>query len=196
MPVVGTTPVGDLLAALGAKTPSPGGGATAALAAALGAAQLRMVAEYSAWESGAPDPRAALGAAVAHLTDLAQRDADEYARFDAARKTRKENPEGFAQAKAAILEVPVAMLESAVGALRTAPAILARAPAWFVCDLAIAVGCLQAAFEGAYLLTVANVKPLAPTVRHPGVGDRVIMARAEFDGLVRSLSPRLLTRLG
>jgi formiminotetrahydrofolate cyclodeaminase len=193
---VASTAIGPFLEALGSRTPSPGGGATAALTAALGAAQLKMVAEYVKWEAGAPDPRAELGRIAQELAGLAQRDADAYAAYSAANKRKAEDPAAFEREKAAILEVPVAMLETCLAALRHVEPVLPRAPQWFVCDLAIAVGCLRTAFDGAYGLTAANLKPHPPTTRHPVVGDRVIAARAEFDRLRRELDPRLLARLG
>lgn len=193
---VAETTLGVLLEQLGSRTPSPGGGATVALTAALGAAQLKMVAEYAKWEAGASDPRADLGRLAQALAALAQRDADAYGAYAAAAKRKAEDPAGFEREKAAILEVPVAMLEACVAGLRPAGDVLARAPQWFVCDLAIAVTCLRTAFEGAYGLTAANLKPLAPTATHPVVGGRVIAARTEFDRLQRELDPRLLVRLG
>ena len=65
--------ISEFLGALGQRTPSPGGGATAALAGALGAAQLLMAAEYSAWDGGA-DPRESLKAIVKALPELAERE--------------------------------------------------------------------------------------------------------------------------
>lgn len=193
---VSTTEIGAFLERLGSRTPSPGGGATAALTGALGAAQLKMVAEYSKWEGDAADPRAALGALAARLAALAQRDADAYAAYGAANKRKAEDPAAFEREKAAILEVPVAMLETCVEALGLAGAVLARCPAWFVCDLAIAVSCLRTAFEGAWGLTAANVKPLPMTASHPVAGARIPAAREAFERLRRELDPKLAARLG
>lgn len=193
---VATTAIGEFLERLGSRTPSPGGGATAALTGALGAAQLKMVAEYCKWETGSADPRAELGSLAKSLAALAQRDADAYAAYSAANKRKAEDPASFEREKSAILEVPVSMLETCLKALRHVEAVLPRSPQWFVCDLAIAVSCLRVAFEGAYGLTAANLKPASATARHPVVGDRVIAARAEFERLRRELDARLLARLG
>src|SRR6185436_19674452 len=121
---VGATPISEFLEQLGSRTASPGGGATAALTAALAVAQLKMVAEYSAWDGAASDPRAELGRLAQALAALAQRDADAYAAYSAANKRRKEDPAAFEREKAAILEVPVAMLEACVAALRPAGDVL------------------------------------------------------------------------
>jgi formiminotetrahydrofolate cyclodeaminase len=193
---VASTTIGEFLERLGSRTPSPGGGATAALTGALGVAQLKMVAEYCKWDGVPGDPRAGLGELAQALAALAQRDADAYAAYSAANKRKAEDPAAFEREKAAILEVPVAMLEACVAGLRHVEPVLPRSPQWFICDLAIAVSCLRAAFEGAYGLTAANLKPLPATARHPVVGDRVIAARAEFERLRRDLDPRLLVRLG
>ena len=68
--------------ALAAKTPSPGGGATAAIVGAVGASQLLMVAEYSKIPL---DARGALRAAIAALLQLADEDAEAYATYRNAR---------------------------------------------------------------------------------------------------------------
>lgn len=191
---VGAMPVADLLAALGAKTPSPGGGATAAITGALGAAQLKMVAEYSPWEAAAEDPRARLGALATQLAGLAQEDAEAYAAYAAARPRRKEDPAGWAVVQARIADVPARVAESALEALAVAAAVLVRAPKWFAVDVAIAVGSLMAAAEGARALCGGNVDGLAGEARTTYVA-RLARHDARRESLRGELEPLLLARL-
>ena len=187
--------VAGFLSALGSRSPSPGGGATAALAGALGAAQLLMGAEYATWE-GAADPRPALQAIVVALPELAERDAEAYGRFAAARKTRTEDPGAFARATADILRVPVEIMEHCVGALAVLPGTLRRAPGWFACDLGIAYDCLKTGIEGARSLAGANLAPVAPGDRDAGIVKRLAAAEQSYDALRRTIDPLLAARQG
>ncbi len=193
-PAVASRTVADLLEALGAKTPSPGGGATAALTGALGAAQLKMVAEYSPWENPSEDPRARLRALATQLSGLAQEDAEAYAAYAAARPRRKEDPAGWAVVQARIAEVPARVAEGSLEALGAAAAVLARAPKWFAVDVAIAVGCLMTAAEGARALCGGNVDGLAGEARTAYVA-RLARADARRESLRGTLEPLLLARL-
>src|SRR5512142_2946739 len=133
-PVAGQS-IGRFLESLGAKTPSPGGGAVSALSGSLGAAQLLMVAEYSAWKPEDSDPRSRLKVLVGLLLDLAQEDADAYGAYSAARGKRKEEPAPYAAAQLRITEVPVRVLERCVEARGFAADVLVRAPKWFSGDV-------------------------------------------------------------
>ncbi len=188
-------PVAGFLAALGGRTPSPGGGATAALAGALGAAQLLMAAEYATWD-GAEDPRNSLKAIVKQLPELAEKDAEAYGRFAEARKSRKENPAAFAQATKDILGVPVEILELCVTALRAMPDAIRRAPGWFACDLGIAYDCLKTGFEGARSLAGSNLATVAPEARDPGIMNKLTAAEKTYDDLRRTIDPLLAARQG
>lgn len=187
--------IGEFLAALGARTPSPGGGATAALAGALGAAQLLMAAEYAAWD-GTPDPKASLGAIVKSLPELAERDAEAYGRFAAARKARTDNPEAFAKATADILAVPLDIMDRCLSALDAMPGTIRRAPGWFACDLGIAYDCLKTGFEGARSLAGSNLAPMAPESRDGNIMSRLAAAERKYDGLRKVIDPLLASRQG
>jgi formiminotetrahydrofolate cyclodeaminase len=182
------------LVELGAKTPSPGGGAVAALAGASGAALLLMAAEYSDWPAGTVDPRARLRELSAELLRLAQADAEAYAAYSAARTRRKEDPEAWTKALGGIARAPLTACERAVEALGKVPAVLARAPKWFACDVAIASSSLETCAAGTRLLAGINVAGFS------GAGREELVARlnAVDAALERALcmnSPLLLRAL-
>jgi len=182
------------LESLGAKTPSPGGGATSALSGALGAAQLLMVAEYAVWKPEDPDPRERLKMLVGLLLDLAQKDADAYGAYAQARPKRKEDPAGWAKVQADITEVPVRVMERCVEAREFAGAVLGRAPKWFAGDVLVAATCLETGASGARTLAAANLDGLPAEVR-AGFAARIKDADARLAGNRRALEPLLLTRL-
>jgi formiminotetrahydrofolate cyclodeaminase len=132
---------------LAARTPAPGGGATAAVAGALGAAQLLMVAEYAAWTQD--DPRPGLRDAYESLIRLADEDAEAYAAYRSA-------PKVDGRAKARIAAVPLAVDAAAARALEAVESVRSAAKPWFAADIAIAEACLRACVLGARLLAEAN----------------------------------------
>ena len=125
--------VGDLLAALGAKTPAPARGAAAALTAAMGAA----LAELAARVAGDQDALARAHALVARLQRLADDDAEAYAAFirsPSAQTQRRtiDVPQRIAadaDEAAAIAEGLARTLGTAVAADAEAGTMLARAAA-------------------------------------------------------------------
>ena len=131
-----------------ARTPSPGGGATAAVSGAIGAAQLLMVAEYASW-SAADDPRDALREVVEALLHLADEDAAAYAAYRAA-------PKGDAAARTRIRAVPKETIRAATRALELGDRIKDTSKAWFAVDISIAMSCLKTCLEGAQSLYASN----------------------------------------
>jgi methenyltetrahydrofolate cyclohydrolase len=107
-------PVGEFLERVAARQPAPGGGTTAAVTAALGAALVAMAARFSGGE---------LADVVARADDLRERacalaDADlsAYPAVIEARRLPREDPERPARVRAALrdaTEVPVAIVEVA-----------------------------------------------------------------------------------
>ena len=73
--------VGELIEALGARTPAPASGAATALTGALAAALTELAARFAADEDAVEQARAA----SARLLELADEDSDAYAAFMAAR---------------------------------------------------------------------------------------------------------------
>jgi len=191
--VAGQT-VGRFLESLGARTPSPGGGATSALAGALGAAQLLMVAEYASWKPEDADPRERLKLLVSLLLDLAQQDADAYGAYAEARPKRKEDPAPYAKTQLGITEVPARVMERCVEAGEFAPDVLVRAPKWFAGDVLVAATCLETGASGARTFVVGNLSGL-PADARPGFVARLAEADARLDRARRKLEPLLLPRL-
>jgi formiminotetrahydrofolate cyclodeaminase len=74
--------VGELLAAVGERTPAPASGAATALTAALAAALVELAARFAGDEEAVPRANAA----VARLVELADEDGVAYAAFMADRK--------------------------------------------------------------------------------------------------------------
>lgn len=126
-------PIGEFLAALGARTPAPASGAATALTAAMAAALAELAARFAGDEESA----ARAQALVARLERLADEDAEAYAAFMAERspETRArtiEVPEEIAACAdeaAAIADRLAAALRTSVAGDAEAAAALARAAA-------------------------------------------------------------------
>jgi formiminotetrahydrofolate cyclodeaminase len=126
-------PIGEFLAALGARTPAPASGAATALTAAMAAALAELAARFAGDEEAA----ARANALVARLERLADEDSEAYAAFMAERTpaTRRrtiEVPEevaACADEAAAIGERLAATLSSAVAGDAEAAAALGHAAA-------------------------------------------------------------------
>ncbi len=181
-------------AALGSRTPSPGGGAVAALAGSMGAGLLLMIAEYSEWPAGAEDPRPCLRELSNTLLKLAQEDAEAYAGYSAARGKRKDDQAGYAKALEAITTVPLKAAEAAVEALERIAPVLGRAPKWFGGDAAIAASSLKVCYQGALVLCRMNLAGLKED-RKPPLASRLAEAERRFETVERATAPRLLRAL-
>ena len=141
-------PLSSLLASLGEKTPSPGGGASAALTGALAAATARMVLSYSIGRKSLAEHAAALesaGAALdrarALLLGLADEDAEAYGRLNAALKLPESDPRRAQElpvAVAAAVAVPSAVLAAGIDVLRLLETLPARTNPHLRSDLAVA----------------------------------------------------------
>ena len=125
--------VGELLAALGARTPAPASGAAAALTGALASALVELAARYAGDEEAAELAQAL----AARLAELADEDGAAYAAFmvdrnEASRRRTIEVPLAVAECcdQAAALGARVrAQLSSAVAADAEAGEALAQAAA-------------------------------------------------------------------
>ncbi len=105
--------IGDFLARLAARVPVPGGGAAAALQAALGAALLGMVARYTTGEQYAQH-EAAIGRIIAEVNQLrvlalrlADADADAFVAVHDAHRLPRSTEEEQADRSAAIAQAMV-----------------------------------------------------------------------------------------
>ncbi|MDX2017122.1 MAG: cyclodeaminase/cyclohydrolase family protein [Planctomycetota bacterium] len=120
-------PLGELLAHVAAKSPTPGGGAVASAVGALGAALGQMVVSYSLGKKNLAAHQPALERAAAYLTRaralllmLATEDAQAYGRVNALSKLPEGDPQraGLPEAERAAVEVPLAVMAAAVDLLR------------------------------------------------------------------------------
>jgi formiminotetrahydrofolate cyclodeaminase len=126
-------PIGEFLAALGARTPAPASGTATALTAAMAAALAELAARFAGDEESVTRAKAL----VARLEQLADEDAEAYAAFMAKRspETRArtiEVPEEIAACAdeaAAIADRLASTLRSSVAGDAEAAAALARAAA-------------------------------------------------------------------
>jgi methenyltetrahydrofolate cyclohydrolase len=145
--------VADLLDAVAAREPAPGGGAVAALAAALAAGLVSMVTRFS--ETGAERPEE-LRAAAAVLADADAAAYDGYLR--AARSARVSGDRAAARAALdAATDVPLAVLDVAAEVARLAVAVAADGNQRLRGDATAAVLVASAAAEIAAVLVRENV---------------------------------------
>lgn len=170
--------VADLLDAVAAREPAPGGGAVAALAAALAASLVSMADRFSGTSAERPDE---LRAAAAVLADADAAAYDGYLR--AARSARESGDRAAARAALdAATDVPMAVLDIAVEVAALAAAVAADGNQRLRGDATAAALMASAAAETAAVLVRENV----------GAGDpRAVLAAgraAEARALARSAS--------
>lgn len=153
--------LGDLLEAIAAHTPAPGGGAVAAVAQALAAALARMVVSYSTGGKDTPPEAdrtrlakaaAKLDAARAEALRLADADAEAFKGLSALWSLAKDDPRRRAQWPAALnaaIEVPRAVMASALQTLELLETLVGRTNPRLNSDLAIAAILAEAAARSA-----------------------------------------------
>lgn len=178
-------PLASFVAALAARTATPGGGSAAAAAGAFGVALGEMVVRYAAKADALPMD---LQAALAELQPLRERllagiDADSraYERTRAARRGVKANPgdpAAIAESKAAIqeaIEVPLATAGAGRAARTLLTRIAARLPSTLESDRVTAGALLDAAVVGA----LANATINLPDAQAAGVDTGPYRAQIE-----------------
>jgi len=144
---------------LAAKSPTPGGGAVAALTSAIAAALARMVVNYSVGKKSlasfndlhqhALQQLESLGAAA---IDLAEADAIAYGKLNELWKLDKADPRRrreFPQAVQAAIEAPMAVLNAAKTMLHRLDELVAATNTMLASDLAIAAILADAAARSA-----------------------------------------------
>lgn len=168
-------PLGDLLADLAAKSPTPGGGAAASAVAALAAALGSMVLAYSVGrkalaEHDAGNRAAAgrLGAARERLLDLAEEDARAYALLAELNRLTPDDPRRRAERPAAVqaaIDAPMQVLEEAARLLADFEALAGTTNRYLRSDLAIAGVLAEAAVASAAWNVRINLPELADDPR-------------------------------
>ncbi len=162
--------INDYLEELGSPSPAPGGGASSALAAAIGAAQLQMVVELTLQNSRYQQAWPQMEEHTSHLQalrkrflELADEDAQGYQAVAAALKLPRNTPE-LAQKRTAVLEAnlyaatqaPLAIMELAAQALFLCQKIAAEGTSMAASDVTVAAALLRSAIDGAAATTLAN----------------------------------------
>lgn len=146
--------VGEFLDALAARTPAPGGGASACVAGAVAAAQAEMVVAYSIGRKSLAEhqgrlesARAALAATRALLLELADEDAAAYAELNRLRKLPEGDPARRDEPAATrrCVEIPAAALAACVNMLRLLAELPGITSRQLRSDLAIAATLAEAA---------------------------------------------------
>jgi formiminotetrahydrofolate cyclodeaminase len=172
-------PFGELLAAIAAKTPSPGGGAVASSTGAVGVALASMVVAYSVDRKSLAQHRPALVNAAAALQharaaflELAAADANAYAELNALMKLPATDSNRVAAWPGAVDRALGAPLEIARLAARTLD-LLATLPAitnpHLRSDLAIAALLTDAAARSAWWNVVVNLPLVTDAPRRAAV---------------------------
>ncbi len=178
------------LDAIAARTPTPGGGATAAIAGTLAAAQARMVVAYSIGKKSLAEHEPALRDADARLArsrealmGLAAEDAEAFAlvqeltRLPAGDRRRESELPGAVEAAT---RVPLVAAAGCVAIVRLARDIAPICNAYLLSDLAIAAIIADAAARA----SAENVRVNLPALAEHAGREKADEARAEIARLL------------
>lgn len=164
--------IDEFLAQLGAKSPTPGGGAVAAMTGATAASLARMVVNYSLGKKNLAEHQPALRNAdtalqrfEALMLGLGDEDAAAYALVNALQKLPESDPKRLADlpaAEAAALAVPRAVLGACCDLLRTIETLAPITNRHLRSDLAIAAVLAEAGARSAWWNVRVNLGPTTP----------------------------------
>ncbi len=138
---------------LSLKVPAPGGGSAAAVTAALGAALLSMVANYSLGKGASHSSEQKIKSSLKQSEQLRKRflvlvDLDAQAYLNVV-KTRKAAPAKRAAARRKAAEVPMEVCKLCYKAVQLSPILVLYGNRHLLCDVKVAVELLAAAFNAA-----------------------------------------------
>lgn len=161
--------IGPWVAALGAKKPTPGGGAAGAVAAAIGAASGAMAAIYTTRkkdeESGvAAEARTLadkLNAAASTCIKIADEDEAAYAALQASWKDTAMSAENKAKVEATALDVPVRLVKLCHEQSVAVHQFLPRCNPNITSDAKVAIHLLAGSARAAYQTVMVNKPPEA-----------------------------------
>ena len=201
--------VEGFLASVASDVPTPGGGASAALAGATGAALIEMVARLTLGRKGYEGVQERMGALLAEaetaratLLELADRDASAFEGVMAAFKMPKETGAEKAARSAAIQQgylsaatVPLEVAERAAALMELAREATAAGNASAASDGASAAQCLSAAVWAATYNVEINAAALKDGVKATELRDQVAALRAETAALLDATNRAFAERL-
>lgn len=173
----------DFCKELAARTPAPGGGAAAAVAAALGCAAGAMAARYTTGPKWADREREAqaLAEALANSADqaiaLADADAKAYAVLGEAKKS---GPTQLKNAQAQALAVPADLLALCASQAKALAQFLPRCNPHIVSDVKVAVHLIAGAGRAAWETLLVN----APDAGQRASAERQCAALAEAEAAI------------
>ena len=163
--------VAKFMEELGSGNPTPGGGAAAALSAALGASLLMMVANhtigksrYAEFEDLNIEVREKAEALRARFLEGIDNDADAFEQVTAAYKMSKDDPArpaAIGTASVIAAEAPLAVMEDSVAGLRLAASLPGRSNPNLLSDVYVAANCLYTGLQSA----LYNVQANLPSIR-------------------------------
>lgn len=193
MPDFAPMPITDFVAALGAKTPTPGGGSAAAAVGALGAALGTMVARYSKGPAAEQTVRE-LEPLAAALVGLIDDDARAYDTVSQAMKLpKKTDPEKAARQEAMkkafmrAIEVPLQTIDVSFKALRAIAAFAPESNKNLVSDLSGAVVFLASGIEVAAHNVYLNLQCLGASAAQEDLRKRTSQIVGEAEKLREQL---------
>ena len=192
----GDAPFADLLDAIAARKPTPGGGAVAACAGALAAAMGEMVLAYSVGRKATAEhdelhraAAAELAAARSDLLGLLAADQRAFAALQAI-------PTGSdkSAAVAACVEVPRRIASVGVEMLKAARRVAPTANPYLLSDLAVCCELAMATVRSALYSVRVNLPdlPEADRIRERDAADRTL---AEAKAIVQEVIPRIESRM-
>jgi formiminotetrahydrofolate cyclodeaminase len=157
--------VRDFLAALASGAPTPGGGAAAALAGAMGAALVGMVGRVTAGRD--PSLAAKASAVVAGADDLGERlgglAEEDMSAYRDVIEARRRGGDAMDRALARATEIPMGIAAASRDVLSLAETLAPLARPSALSDLAVASALAWAALESGALTARANLAEMADT---------------------------------
>jgi formiminotetrahydrofolate cyclodeaminase len=166
------TPLGEYLEALGSPRAVPGSGSAAAVLGALGAS-LALKALASSNDEGVRREATGLKGVIAHLLELADRDAEAYERF---RRTERDAGQP-SPARELAIEIPLEIAAAALDVLESLGRNAIHARAALRSEVELGARALSGAVEGATAAALANAASSEHTLVMARCGALVERAR-------------------
>ena len=180
----------EFLEQLAARSPAPGGGASAGMTVALAAAQAEMVVAWTKPEQ--PETIDHLRQIRAHAMDLAVRDAEAYGRWSELQKERPEDDPELLSATNDILQIPETLATLSLKLLRECVRLAPNTNPRLGSDLGIAGQLAAAGVPAAAWNTKANLH-LVPSENQAGIQHIMAQQESEAQLLLGQLNDFLST---